>query len=136
MKDRFALVEEALKNPEEVRRSRSDDSVFLFYRTEHPGRWTCVIVKRLNSTGFLITSYPTGAIKEENGMEQVRVFYDREANTLTIWFDDPQQEHVSEETGDEVMLIKDAVGRVIGFEKLNFTMQSTEPPSIVIETVS
>lgn len=53
-------------------------------------------------------------------MAQVKVYYDRHGNTLTVWFDDPRQEHVCEETGDEVILMKDRSGRVIGFEKLNF----------------
>lgn len=53
-------------------------------------------------------------------MARVKVYYDRQGNTLTVWFDDPQQEHICEETGDEVVLMKDQQGRVIGFEKLNF----------------
>ena len=38
--------------------------VFLFYSAETPGRWLCAVVKRLKDTGFLITTYPTDAIKE------------------------------------------------------------------------
>lgn len=53
-------------------------------------------------------------------MKKVRFVYDREGNSLSVWFDDPKKEHVSEETGDEVILVKDKKGRVIGFEKLNF----------------
>jgi hypothetical protein len=48
------------------------------------------------------------------------IFHDREVQTLTVWFTDPSLEHVSEETDDEVVLMKDRSGRVIGFEKLNF----------------
>jgi hypothetical protein len=55
-------------------------------------------------------------------MEKVRVFYDRVGNTLTVWFGDPQDEYVCEETGDEVILMKDRTGRVIGFGKLNFSV--------------
>jgi uncharacterized protein YuzE len=55
-------------------------------------------------------------------MARVKVYYDRQGNTLTVWFGDPQQEHVCEETGDEVVLMKDRSGRVIGFEKLNFAV--------------
>ena len=40
-------------------------------------------------------------------------------NTLDVWFDDPEKEWASEETGDDVILKKDRNGRVIGFEKLN-----------------
>lgn len=53
-------------------------------------------------------------------MEKVRVYYDRKGNSLTVWFDDPQQEYVCEEVDDDVVLMKDEQGRVIGFERLNF----------------
>ena len=53
-------------------------------------------------------------------MRKVRFVYDREGNSLSVWFDDPKKEHISEETGKEVVLVKDKKGRVIGFEKLNF----------------
>ena len=50
----------------------------------------------------------------------VRVFYDRSGNTLTVWFDDPKKESICEEVDDDVLLIKDRRGRVIGFERLNY----------------
>ncbi len=52
-------------------------------------------------------------------MEKVRVYYDRTGNTLTVWFDDPAKEHVCDEVEDDVVLMKDPRGRVIGFERLN-----------------
>jgi len=52
-------------------------------------------------------------------MEKLRVYYDREGNTLSVWFDDPKKESVCEETDDDVVLVKDSEGRVIGFERLN-----------------
>jgi hypothetical protein len=64
MHARVADVQDTLQAPDEVRRSRSDPSVLLFYRAEQPGRWLCAGVKRLNGEGFLITTYPTDAIKE------------------------------------------------------------------------
>lgn len=69
-------------------------------------------------------------------MEQVKVFHDRTGNTLTVWFGDPQEEYICEETGDEVILIKDRTGRVIGFEKLNFSVSAAEQLRISFETVS
>lgn len=33
---------------------------------------------------------------------------------------DPEKEHVSEETSEEVVLVKDKDGKLIGFEVLNF----------------
>lgn len=52
-------------------------------------------------------------------MDEVRILYDRQGNTLTVWFDDPKKESICEEVGDDVVLIKDRRGRVIGFERLN-----------------
>jgi hypothetical protein len=53
-------------------------------------------------------------------MEKVRIHFDREGNTLSVWFDDPRKEKICEETDDDVILVKDRRGRVIGFERLNF----------------
>ncbi len=54
----------ALEDPDEVRQSKSDDTVFLFYKTEGQKRWVCAVTKRRGVDGFLITAYPTDAIKE------------------------------------------------------------------------
>ena len=53
-------------------------------------------------------------------MDKLRVYYDRKGNTLSVWFDDPKKEAVCEESDDDVVLVKDLRGRVIGFERLNF----------------
>jgi uncharacterized protein YuzE len=53
-------------------------------------------------------------------VEKVRIYYDREGNTLSVWFDNPAKEHICQETDDDVILIKDRRGRVIGFERLNY----------------
>ena len=59
-----SAVRDALAHPEEVRMSRSDDAVYLFYGKQDQHRWVCAVAKRLNGEGFLITAYPTDAIKE------------------------------------------------------------------------
>jgi len=69
-------------------------------------------------------------------MAQVKVYYDRAGNTLTVWFGDPSEEYVSEETGEEVVLMKDKVGRVIGFEKLNFAAATSEQLQVAFEAVA
>jgi Protein of unknown function (DUF2283) len=69
-------------------------------------------------------------------MANVRVFYDRMGNTLTVWFGNSQDEYVCEETGDEVILMKDQAGRVIGFEKLNFSTSETEQVRVAFETLA
>ena len=67
-------------------------------------------------------------------MTEVKVFYDRDGKTLTVWFTDRSQEYVCEETGDEVVLMKDREGRVIGFEKLNFSVPDADSLRVALET--
>jgi len=67
-------------------------------------------------------------------MEKVKVYYDREGNTLTVWFGDSSEEYICEETGDEVILMKDKAGNVLGFEKLNYMSQSVQDRTVVFET--
>ncbi|MBI4310147.1 MAG: DUF2283 domain-containing protein [Chloroflexi bacterium] len=69
-------------------------------------------------------------------MDEVRVFYDKAGNTLTVWFGNPEDEHVCEETGDEVVLMKDKAGNVIGFEKLNFSLPASKDLGLVFESAS
>ena len=64
MDGREALVRAALETPDEVRQSRTDPQVLLFYKAEVTKRWTCAVAKHLANSGFLITAYPTDAIKE------------------------------------------------------------------------
>ncbi|MBU4271760.1 MAG: DUF2283 domain-containing protein [Planctomycetes bacterium] len=68
-------------------------------------------------------------------MASVKVYYDRQGNTLTVWFEDPRGEHVCEETGEEVVLMKDRTGKVIGFEKLNFAKEQATPLQVGFEAV-
>ena len=60
-------LERILPTPSEVRVSRSDDSVWLFYefyaRTRLGGKWLCVVVKYLPTDAFVITAYLTDAVK-------------------------------------------------------------------------
>jgi uncharacterized protein YuzE len=53
-------------------------------------------------------------------MEKLRVYYDREGNTLSVWFVDPNKESVCKEADDDMVLVKDSSGRLIGFERLNY----------------
>ncbi|MGA2699893.1 MAG: DUF2283 domain-containing protein [Isosphaeraceae bacterium] len=57
-------------------------------------------------------------------MEKLTVHYDREGNTLSVWFDDPKKECLCEEADDDVVLVKDKDGRVIGFERLNYLQRA------------
>ena len=67
-------------------------------------------------------------------MDKIKVVHDAVGHTLTVWLDDPAKEHVCEETADEVVLMKDAGGRVIGFELLHYRpAQATT--GLAVETV-
>ena len=69
-------------------------------------------------------------------MADLNVFYDRTGRTLTVWFGKPQDEYACEETGDEVVLMKDRQGRVIGFEKLNYPADGPEAVKLAFKTVA
>lgn len=55
-------VQAVLADPDAIRRSRKDPGVLLFYRGGPP-RWLCAVVRQEDGTGFLITAYPTDAVK-------------------------------------------------------------------------
>ena len=57
-------VRNTLENPDEIRQSKSDNDVYLFYKAEREKRWICAVSRQTGETGFLITTYPTDAIKE------------------------------------------------------------------------
>lgn len=62
MAGRVDAVVQALSKPVEVRLSRTDTSVYLFY-TAHDKRFVCAVARRTNGDGFLITAYPTDKMK-------------------------------------------------------------------------
>ncbi|MCX6937000.1 MAG: DUF4258 domain-containing protein [Verrucomicrobia bacterium] len=63
MREMEAEIERVLTTPQTVRRSRSDDTVRLFYEfyaeTIVGGKWLCVVVKYLNDDAFIVTAYLT-----------------------------------------------------------------------------
>ena len=69
-------------------------------------------------------------------MSQVKVHYDQVGNTLTVWFGNPQDEYICEQTGDQVILMKDKTGQVIGFERLNFIVPRPAHLQVAFETVA
>ena len=58
-----AEVERVLREPQLVRRSRSDTAVRLFYefyaQTIVGGKWLCVVVKYAENDAFMVTAYLT-----------------------------------------------------------------------------
>ena len=68
-------------------------------------------------------------------MNKIMVFFDREGNTLDVWFEKPRK-IISEETGEEVILKKDPkTNKVIGFEKLNFISSKVKPNELPVEVI-
>ncbi len=55
-------VRQVLADPDEVRRSRKDPAVLLFYRGALPRGW-CAVTRNREGAAFLVTAYPTDAIK-------------------------------------------------------------------------
>lgn len=62
LRDHEDDIRKVLSDPDEIRRSRKDPDVLLFYRGKSP-RWFCAVTKHEKEEGFLITAYPTDAIK-------------------------------------------------------------------------
>jgi hypothetical protein len=58
-----AEIERVLREPQLVRRSRSDDAMRLFYefyaQTIVGGKWLCVVVKYGEQDAFVVTAYLT-----------------------------------------------------------------------------
>ncbi len=61
--DRRQEVEICLQFPDQIRQSKVDRAAYLFYRSRPPYH-LCVVVKRLNGIGFVVTCYLTDKIKE------------------------------------------------------------------------
>lgn len=59
-----AEVKETLKNPDQIRKSKQDPRVHLYYK--NIGRvFVCVVADHVNSTeGYIITTYLTDRVKE------------------------------------------------------------------------
>jgi len=62
MKDKEDMVKAALQFPDEIRQSKTDKDVFLYYKRFD--KLYCVVVKHIGMEGFLITAYPTDKLKE------------------------------------------------------------------------
>jgi Protein of unknown function (DUF2283) len=70
-------------------------------------------------------------------MAQIKVIHDPVGETLTVYWGDPEQEEVCEEVGQGIILIKDAQGEVIGFERLYFkSTQTSQELGVVLQTVN
>ncbi len=62
MKGKDNIVKSVLQMPDEIRQSKMDKDVFLYYKQFD--RLYCMVVKHMGKEGFLITAYPVDKIKE------------------------------------------------------------------------
>ena len=58
-------------------------------------------------------------------MEPITLLYDKEGNTLDVWFVKPRKA-ICEEIGEDFILKKDRKGKILGFEKLNYIKHGTK----------
>ena len=63
MRGKEDVVKSVLRDPVEIRRSKIDSSVFLYYGPDPP-YIVCVVVKSAGADGFVVTAYRTDKIKE------------------------------------------------------------------------
>ena len=68
-------------------------------------------------------------------MARIKVIHDPIGETLTVYWGEPSPNQICEETGEGVLLIKDAqTQEVIGFERLYFH-PTVKENSITVESV-
>ena len=67
-------------------------------------------------------------------MHTIGVIHDSTGHTLTSWLGDPESEHICEETTDEVILMKNSAGGVIGIELLHYRPTS-DSAELAVETI-
>jgi uncharacterized protein YuzE len=68
-------------------------------------------------------------------MTNAKLIFNKEGNTLDIWFDNPDKEVMSEETSEEIILKKDRKGKIIGIEILNFIRSKKVPRELPVHLV-
>src|SRR3989338_4061490 len=66
MKNKEDIVRSVLQMPDEIRQSKVDKDIFLYYKQYD--RLYCVVARHAEIEGFLITAYPTDKVKEGEGI--------------------------------------------------------------------
>jgi hypothetical protein len=76
MREMAADLEQVLRRPRLVRRSRSDPAARLFYDyragTPMGGKWLCVVVKYGDNDAFVVTAYLTDKPKDGKTLWSIR----------------------------------------------------------------
>jgi len=68
-------------------------------------------------------------------MDKVIVYYNKDTDTLDVWFGNPEDESVCEEAGEGIILKKNQNGQIIGFEKLYVSKTLGVPRPFPVEVV-
>ncbi len=63
LRNKLPDVKKTLKEPTEIRRSKHDELIFLYY-SESGKYWLCVVTRQSGLDGFIVTAYITDKIKE------------------------------------------------------------------------
>ncbi|MEW6295097.1 MAG: DUF4258 domain-containing protein [Candidatus Diapherotrites archaeon] len=63
IKDYEEEVKETLRNADEIRQSKTDSSVHLYYK-KFGKYFLCVLIKNLNDEGFIVTAYLSNNVKK------------------------------------------------------------------------
>src|SRR5712692_7202701 len=81
------------------------------------------------------------SLRQDQGRRQhmahIKVIHDPVGETLTVYWDNPEREEICEEVGHGIILIKDAQGEVIGFERLYFKpKEAPQELGVVLQTAT
>ena len=68
-------------------------------------------------------------------MELIRVIHDTVGHTLTICLGDPSQEYISTLTEDEIVVMKNHEGQILGFEVLHYHPKESQAGLSVEATI-
>jgi len=63
MEGKEDIVKDTLSQPNEIRRSKIDEDVFLYYK-KRDNKLYCAVTRHVRKEGFLITAYVADKIKE------------------------------------------------------------------------
>lgn len=65
-------------------------------------------------------------------MAKINLIHDNIGKTLTIHFGDPTTEYASKLTDDDIIVMKDKSGKIIGLEILNYNNEPDEKISLKV----
>jgi len=65
-------------------------------------------------------------------MAKIYLIHDHIGKTLTIHLGDPKTEYASELTDDEIIIMKDKAGKIIGLEILHFDSEPDDNISLQV----